>query len=232
MKRSFLGFLLAAGMMSGCAVDRTIGLAPGVQVTALEELPAPQAENSYVIGPQEKLVIEVVGAPTLSGIFLTDVAGNLAFPLIGLVEVAGKTPRDASALIADRLRGRYLRDPQVRVIPQELPVPSISVGGQVKRPGSYPAVGRQTLLRAVNQAEGMTEFARVDDVLIFRTVDGQRYVGAYNMAAIQRGNYADPVLYPNDIVVVGDSPERRRLETFLKLLPGFTTAAVLLITRN
>ncbi len=149
-----------------------------------------------------------------------------------MVDLAGKSPSEASELIADRLRGRFVLEPQVRVIPEEFPVPSISVGGQVKKPGSYPAVGRQTLLRAVNQAEGMTDFARVDDVLVFRTVNGQRYIGAYNMAAIERGNYADPVLYPNDIVVVGDSPERRRLETFLKLLPGFTTAAVLLITQS
>lgn len=232
MKLRVLGLLVAAGMVSACAVDRAIGLAPGVQVTSLEELPAPKGEISYAIGPQEKLAIDVVGAPSLSGTFLTDVDGHLAFPLIGLVDLAGKTPSEASTLIADRLRGRFVLDPQVRVIPEEFPVPSISVGGQVKKPGSYPAVGRQTLMRAVNQAEGMTDFARVDDVLVFRTVDDQRYVGAYNIAAIQRGNYADPVLYPNDIVVVGDSPERRRLETFLKLLPGFTTAAVLLITRN
>jgi polysaccharide export outer membrane protein len=232
MRFRVLGCLLAAGLLSACAVDRSIGLAPGVQVTALEELPAPRGEISYAIGPQEKLAIDVVGAPSLSGTFLTDIDGNLAFPLIGKVDLAGKSPSEASELIADRLRGRFVLEPQVRVIPEEFPVPSISVGGQVKKPGSYPAVGRQTLLRAVNQAEGMTDFARVDDVLVFRTVNGQRYIGAYNMAAIERGNYADPVLYPNDIVVVGDSPERRRLETFLKLLPGFTTAAVLLITQS
>lgn len=232
MRFRVLGCLLAAGLLSACAVDRSIGLAPGVQVTALEELPAPRGEISYSIGPQEKLAIDVVGAPSLSGTFLTDIDGNLAFPLIGTIDLAGKSPSEASELIADRLRGRFVLEPQVRVIPEEFPVPSISVGGQVKRPGSYPAVGRQTLLRAVNQAEGMTEFARVDDVLVFRTVNGQRYIGAYNMAAIERGNYADPVLYPNDIVVVGDSPERRRLETFLKLLPAFTTAAVILITQS
>jgi polysaccharide biosynthesis/export protein len=231
MKLRVLGLVLALGMISGCAVDRTFGAAPSVQVTTLEELPAPRGEIAYQIGPEERLTVDVVGAPLLSGRFLTDVDGQLAFPLIGTVDLAGKTPSDASDIIADRLRGQYVRDPQVRVIPEEFPVPSISIGGQVKRPGNYPAVGRQTLLRAVIKAEGLTEAARADDVLIFRAVDGQNYVGVYNMAAIQRGNYADPVLYPNDVVVVGDSPERRRLETFLRLLPGFTTAAVLLITR-
>lgn len=228
----FLVSVMAMVLLSACAIDRSIGLAPGIQVTALEELPAPRGEISYVIGPQEKLAIDVVGAPSLTGTFLTDIDGSLAFPLIGTVDLMGKTPREASQKISDRLRGRYLLDPQVRVIPEDYPVPSISVGGQVKRPGDYPAVGRQTLMRAVNQAEGLTDYARVDDVLVFRTVDGQRYIGAYNLAAIRRGNYPDPMLYANDVVVVGDSPERRRLETILRLLPGLTTAAVLLITRR
>lgn len=232
MKLRVLGLVLALGMISGCAVDRTFGAAPSVQVTELEDLPPPRGEISYVIGPQEKLAIDVVGAPLLSGTFLTDVDGTLAFPLVGTVDLAGKTPSDASDLIADRLREQYVRDPQVRVIPEEFPVPSISIGGQVVKPGEYPAVGRPTLLRAVNHAGGTSDYARADDVLVFRTVGGQTYVGVYNIAAIGRGNYPDPVLYPNDVVVVGDSPERRRFEAFLKLLPGFTTAAVLLITRR
>jgi polysaccharide export outer membrane protein len=220
-----------AGLLASCATDRPIGLATDVKVAALEELPAPRGDISYFVGPQEKLEIEVVGAESLSGTYLTDIDAKLAFPLIGVVELEGLTPSAASALIADRLRGRYLLDPQVRVIPEAFPVPSISVGGQVNRPGSYPAVGRQTLLRVVNQAEGLTEYAKQDDVLILRTVDNQRYIGVYNIRAIQRGNYADPQLFPNDIVMVGDSPERRRVDVLLQLLPPVLTTAAILISR-
>ncbi|PLK25424.1 polysaccharide export protein [Porphyrobacter sp. TH134] len=222
----------AAGLLAGCATDRSIGLAPEVQVTKLEELPAPRGEISYVVGLQEKLEIEVVGAESLSGTYLTDIDGRLAFPLIGVVELEGRTPSEASTLIADRLRGKFLLDPQVRVIPEEFPVPSISIGGQVKKPGSYPAVGRQTLLRVVNQAEGLTEFAKEDDVLVLRTVDNQRYIGVYNLRAIQRGNYPDPQLFPNDIVMVGDSPERRRIDALLQLLPPILTTAAILISQR
>lgn len=220
------------GLLASCATDRQIGLAPEVEVTALEELPSPRGEISYLVGPQEKLEIEVVGAETLSGTYLTDIDGQLAFPLVGVVNLEGRTPSEAAALIADRLRGRYLIDPQVRVIPEEFPIPSISVGGQVKKPGSYPAVGRPTLLRVVNQAEGLTEYAKEDDVLIMRTVDKQRYIGVYNIRAIRRGNYADPQLFPNDIVMVGDSPERRRIDTLLQLLPPVLTTAAILIAQR
>ncbi|WP_416832702.1 MAG: polysaccharide biosynthesis/export family protein [Erythrobacter sp.] len=229
--RNFV-FAVALLALSGCATDRPVGLAPEVTLTALETLPPPRGEISYVIGPQEKLEIEVVGAETISGTYLTDIDARLAFPLVGVLEFDGRTPAEAAVMIADRLRGRYLLDPQVRVIPEEFPVPSISVGGQVKRPGSYPAVGRQTLLRVINQAEGLAEYAQKDDVLILRTVDSERYIGVYNITAIERGNYPDPQLFPNDIVMVGDSVQRRRLDDFLQILPPLLTTSAILITRN
>lgn len=224
--------LLAASGLAACAtIDRSVGLAPEVQLTSLEELPAPRGEISYTIGRQSELEVVVVGAETLSGTYLTDIDGKLMFPLIGTIELEGQTPAQASRLIADRLRGAYVRDPQVRVIPKEFPVPSISVGGQVKRPGNYPAVGKQTLLRVVNSAEGLTEFARDDDVVVLRTVDGQRYIGVYNLAAISRGNYPDPQVYPNDVVMVGDSPERRMLDQILRIVPAILPAIAVVATR-
>lgn len=224
--------LVLAGMAAGCAIDRSVGLAPEVTVTSLEALPPPREGVSYVLGPQEKLEIEVVGAELFSGTYLTDIDGQLAFPLIGNLALDGKTPSEASKMIADRLRGRFLRDPQVRVIPEEFPVPSISVGGQVKKPGSYPAIGKQSLLKVINLAEGLTEFAKEDDVLVLRTVEGRRYIGVFNIRAIQRGNYADPQVYANDIVVVGDSPERRRLNVMLQVLPPVITTALILIAQQ
>lgn len=224
--------LPALAILAGCATDRSVGLSPDVTVTALETLPPPRGDISYVVGPQEKLEIQVVGAESLSGTYLTDIDGNLAFPLVGNLALDGKSPSEASAMIANRLRGRYLLDPQVRVIPEEFPVPSVSVGGQVRKPGSYPAIGKQTLLRVVNQAEGLTPYAKQDDVLVLRTVDNQRYVGVYSIRAIERGNYPDPQIYPNDIVMVGDSPERRRLDEIFKILPPLITSAAILIAQR
>lgn len=223
--------LAAAGLSTACATDRSLGLAPEIEVTTLEELPAPRGNAPYLIGPQEALEVEVVGATSLSGTYLTDIEGELAFPLIGRVNIDGKSPNEAGQIIADRLRGDYLLDPQVRVIPKDFASPSVSIGGQVQRPGNYPAVGQPTLLRLVNQAEGLTEYAKLDDVLVMRTVADQRYIGIYNLGAIQRGNYPDPPLFPNDIVLVGDSPERRRMQVLLQVLPTLLTTATILIAR-
>lgn len=221
------GLMLSVGL-SGCATDRTYGEARGIEVAELEGLPAPRLENLYVIGPQEALEIEVVGAERLSGKYLTDGEGRISFPLVGLLDLGGLAPNEAAELIANVLRGSYLLSPQVRVIPSEIPPPTVSVGGQVNQPGEYPVLGRQSLLRVVNQAGGLADYAKLDDVLILRNVGGQRYIGAYNIQAIQRGNYKDPTVYPNDIIVVGDSPSRRRLDSILRFAPLLSTSAILI----
>lgn len=226
--RTGLASLAAAIALSGCATDRTYGAAPGIEIAELEELPAPRIENLYVIGPQETLEIEVVGAERLSGTYLTDGQGRISFPLLGLLELEGLAPNEAADLIVNSLQGNYLLNPQVRVIPSEIPPRTVSVGGQVIKPGEYPVPGRQSLLRVINQAGGLAEYADLADVLVLRTVAGQRYIGAYNIEAIQRGNYADPTVYPNDIVVVGDSPARRRLDNILSFAPLLSTSAILI----
>ncbi len=224
----YIAALLATIFVGGCATDRTIGMAPGIEVTELEVLPEPTNDILYTIGPQEVLEIEVVGADPLSGTYLTNEEGSIGFPLLGILPLGGLSPDAAAKLIADGLRGRYILEPQVRVIPSEFPPPSISVGGQVKVPGSYPATGRPTLLRVINQAQGLDEYAKLDDVLVMRKVNGQDYIGLYNIGAIQRGNYADPLLYPNDIVMVGDSPGARRLDNILQFAPILSSAVILI----
>jgi len=220
--------IAAAAALASCATDRSYGVAQEIQVTDLEELPPPSGGVFYTIGPQEKLVIDVVGAEDLSGTFLTNADGIVSYPLVGDLKFGGVSPGDAGRMIEESLRGRFLLNPQVRVIPEEFPAPSISVGGQVENPGSYAASGNQTLLRVVNQAGGLAEYARLDDVLIMRVVDGESYIGAYNIEGIQRGNYPDPQLYPNDIVMVGDSPARRRIDNLLQFVPLLSSSAIII----
>jgi polysaccharide export outer membrane protein len=86
-----------------------------------------------------------------------------------------------------------------------------------------------TLLRAVASARGLTEFADEDDVVILRTVGGQRIAGLYNISAIRRGLYEDPALYANDLVVVGDSPQRRLFRDFVSLAPLLASPVIALL---
>jgi polysaccharide export outer membrane protein len=106
-----------------------------------------------------------------------------------------------------------------------------TVDGQVTQPGSYPAIGNITLMRAVATAKGVGEFARMDDVVVFRTVDGKPLAALYNLGAIRRGIYPDPKIYANDVIIVGDSNARRMFQKFLQVAPLLTTPLILALER-
>ncbi len=231
MSRICSAFILPLAAMlslSGCAKDRTIAAAPSVELTDLEALPEPDLAESAVIGPVEALEIRVVGAELITGSYTTDENGMLRFPFLGEIQAAGLSTSQLATRIANGLRGQYVQDPQV-IVRSERPLRrSISIGGQVESPGTYEASTSQTLIRAVNNAGGMTEYAQTDDVLVMRKVNGQSYIGVYNLEAIQRGNYADPRIFSNDIIMVGDSPSRRLLDGVLTFVPLLATSVVLI----
>lgn len=233
-------FLLIAPLLAvtACAGPGALGGSPQIQVTSGDTLPPPQRtdlfveDRPYLVGPFDKLTIDVYGISELSKKQVqTDASGRISFPLVGVIEAAGKTPGEIAKLIEDQLRGRYIRDPQVTVNLDETVSQVITVDGQVREPGLYPVVGRMTLMRAVATAKGTSEFAKLDDVVIFRTVAGQQMAALYNLKAIRRGAYPDPEVYANDVVVVGDSQARRIFKDILQASP-LITAPIIASIRN
>jgi polysaccharide biosynthesis/export protein len=232
--------------MVSCGHRDTIGrqaTAAGSQssaVKAIEQGPLPppdrvdlfEQNRPYLIGPFDKLLIDVFGIEELSNKEVqTDAGGRISFPLAGIIDAAGKTPAEVEQIIEDRLRGRFVRNPQVTVNLKETVSQVITVDGEVKEPGLYPVVGRMTLMRAVATAKGLTELSKQDDVVIFRTVQGTKMVGLYNLKAIRRGNYDDPEVYANDVVIVGDSSGRRLFKDGLQVLPALITPLIYILTR-
>lgn len=227
--RYFLVCLTAAGLLVGCAgKDRSVAMAPGIELTDLDSLPPPDGGYVTRVQPGDQLEITVLNSEPLSGTYIVDDQGNLDFPLVGAINVEGESATGVGEKIAQRLAGRFLRDPSVSVIPAELSQPTVSVGGEVEKPGAYPARLSRTLARTINNAGGLAEYAKTDDVVVMRTVGDTTYIGVYNIEAIQRGNYPDPRIYADDIVTVGDSPARRRLETILQFVPLLTSSAILI----
>jgi polysaccharide biosynthesis/export protein len=68
--------------------------------------------------------------------------------------------------------------------------------------------------------------------VIFRTVKGQQLAALYNLKAIRRGNYQDPEVFANDVVVVGDSQARRLFKDALQFVPLLTTPLVIALQNN
>jgi polysaccharide biosynthesis/export protein len=188
------------------------------------------AARPYHIGPLDKIEVKILNFPDLGGEFQTDVAGRLVMPLIGEVEAAGHTPIELATGIRAKLVA-YLQNPQVTVNLQEANGQNYTIDGQVTQPGSYAVTGDMTLMRAVAGAKGLNDYARMDDVVVFRTVGGKPLAALYNMDAIRHGYYADPKIYANDKIVVGDSKARRMFQQFLQVAPLLTTPLILALER-
>jgi polysaccharide biosynthesis/export protein len=206
---------LMLGAVAACASTPPLTSSRNVTVVDASTLPPPTradlsvAQRPYLIGPFDKLAINVFGVPDLSGEVQADASGRVSVPLVGSVDAAGKTPTELAAVIAEGLRGRYVRDPQVTINLKDTVSQVITVDGEVREPGLYPVVGRMSLMRAVATAKGVSEFAKLEDVVIFRTVDNKKLAALYSLKAIRRGAYEDPEVFAGDVVVVGDSPSRR-----------------------
>lgn len=231
-------FLTGIGMMlaiSGCA-GGVKPLAAGSHAQAVgTTMPVPtpsdytRAIRDYHVGPSDKIKIDVFGVPELQREIQVDGAGRFAFPLIGIIEAAGRTPGEISDDVARRLRAGFVRDPQVTVNLVESTTQTVTVDGSVQRPGMYPVLGRMTLQRAIAVAGGTAELANLEDVVIQREINSQTYVGLFNLGDIRRGNYADPEVFPSDLVIVGESRQRRLFRDLIQAAPLASTPLILLL---
>jgi polysaccharide export outer membrane protein len=219
--------LFATLLLSACGgrTQPLVGTSSLAVISDSSELPVPTradlntGDRPSLIGPLDTISVEVFGLPELSREVQVDASGRIAMPLIGTLEARGKTAEELARSVETALSTRYVRDPKVTVNIRSSVSQVVTVDGQVTEPGLYPVTNQMTLMRAVASAKGLSEFAKVDDVVILRTVDGKRMAGLYNIAAIRRGLYADPAIYPNDTIVVGDSPQRRLFRDLVSVAP-------------
>lgn len=124
------------------------------------------AISDYRLGPNDRTRIIVFNQPSLTGEFVLDGDGVLAFPLIGSVPARGMTPRELQQAIAAKLDPQYLRDPNVTV--EVLTRRPFYVLGEVQKPGNYPYVTGITALHAVAMAGGYTYRAKTTEYYIKR----------------------------------------------------------------
>lgn len=177
------------------------------------------ADRPALIGPLDTIEVDVFGIPDLRREMQVDASGRIAMPLAGTVDARGKTAEELAQAIEASLRARYVRDPQVTVNIKSSVSQVVTIDGQVVEPGLYPVTNQMTLMRVIASAKGLSEFARQDDVVILRTVGQRKMAGLYNVAAIRRGGYEDPPIYANDVIIVGDSPQRRLFRDLVAVAP-------------
>lgn len=213
-------------LVTGCAGREPLQSTSRLTVVSENAgLPAPDrndltaADRPSLIGPLDTIQVDVFNVPDLSREVQVDASGRISMPLAGTIDARGKTAGELASAIEAALRGRYVRNPEVTINIKSSVSQVVTIDGQVVEPGLYPVTNQMTLMRALASAKGVSEFAREDDVVILRNVNGRKMAGLYNIAAIRRGTYDDPAIYANDVVVVGDSPQRRLFRDFISLSP-------------
>jgi polysaccharide biosynthesis/export protein len=174
----------------------------------------------YRLGPGDLVKLQVFQLPDLEREVRVDNAGRITLPLIGAVEAAGSSISQIESQVASRYRDRYLQNPQVTLSMLESPNQQVTVGGAVEQTGIYPmGAPYLTLQQAVALAKGVSNVADRRNVIVFRTVNGERIFARFDLVQIQQGKLKDPDIYGGDIVIVDRSGAQLLLRTLIELTP-------------
>lgn len=145
--------------------------------------------------------------------YLVDNEGNIDYPVLGKLHVAGLTTRECEALIRKELQ-QYLNEvPNVTVRTSNY---KISVLGEVKSPGTYTVSDeRINIFQALALAGDMTVFSVRDDVQLLREDSlGNRRVLHLDLTSADIALSPDYYLQQNDIVYVKPTKAKVHSNTF------------------
>jgi len=177
---------------------------------AEEQRPIPAAAAAdYILQPSDLLNVQVFQEENLKRDVRVSQEYSITLPLIGKVDLKGKSLRQAEDLIRDLYNRDYLVNPQVNVVVVEYAKRTVNVIGQVNQPGAvlFPQEQGLTLLDAISRAGGFSRLANRSQVKLTRTnADGKTETYIINADDLIKGNSSNswPLLV-NDIVFV---PER------------------------
>ena len=114
-------------------------------------------EEDYRIGPNDVIDVRVENMPDLTQPFRVTASGTFLMPYIGRVTAVKKTTEELALLIADKLRGDYLKEPRVTVSVKEYNSRSFFIQGSVRSPGVFQIEGRPSMLELLTLAGGLTD---------------------------------------------------------------------------
>lgn len=212
---------LALGSLAACQPSHNASLPAGPDAYAMFPPAGAMVSTApYTILAGDAISVQVFQEPELSVDKVSvDDSGNIQLPLIGELRAAGRTAVEISDAITMRLGERFLREPRVVVSVVQRTERYVTVEGEVREPGVYEIDRNYTLLSALARARSPTQTARIDQVVIFRLVDGQRMGALFDLDRIREGRDPDPQIVGGDTVVVGFSALRGGYRDFLQAAP-------------
>jgi polysaccharide export outer membrane protein len=116
---------------------------------------AQEPPGDYRIGSKDLLEIRVLEISELNVERRVADSGAIDLPLLGQVNIAGKTAVEIQQQLESLLRAKYVNRANVSVIVKEFANKPVSIVGAVVRPGSLNISGRWYLLQAISAAGGL-----------------------------------------------------------------------------
>ncbi len=161
------------------------------------------ANNTYIIGVGDLLKVSVWKNEDLQAEVPVRPDGRISVPLIGEVHVAGLTPLEVQSLLTESYTS-FVTAPSVSVLVTQINSRKVFILGQVKKSGAFDILQPTNVMQALAMAEGMTEFARTNKVVVLREINGVKKRWEVNVDAIASGRRPDDnlVLEPGDTIIV------------------------------
>ena len=160
-------------------------------------------EDSFVIGDDDVLAINVWKEPDISRSIPVRSDGKISLPLVGEVQAAGLSPLNLEKDIASKLKN-YISEPEVTVMVQQVNSQKFNILGQVARPGSYVIANSPTVIDAIALAGGFRDFAKQKSIYVLRQGVSKDSRIPFNYKDVSQGkNMTQNIkLEPGDTVVV------------------------------
>jgi polysaccharide export outer membrane protein len=126
----------------------------------------------YELGAGDVIKIEVYDNSDLSTVARISAVGAILFPLVGEVQVGGKTIPQVVATLSERLADGYIVNPQISVFVEQFRSKKVVIMGEIGKPGLYELSGPTTILQLISTAGGLTK-----DAGDFATITGPDTAG-------------------------------------------------------
>ena len=170
------------------------------QSSAQTSRPLPNSNAKLGIG--DLIEVVVFGVPDLSTKTRISGSGDIYLPLIDYVHVADLTTDEAQGLIQKRLEdGAFVRGPHVSIFVDESASQSVTLIGEVSRPGPYPATGDRRLFDLISAAGGLTDKAGRNVTIEHRGTPGEK-VELRLSSNLAEDSMNNVDVFPGDTIIV------------------------------
>ncbi|MCT4603975.1 MAG: polysaccharide biosynthesis/export family protein [Marinifilum sp.] len=131
--------------------------------------------------------------------YQVDSNGNISLPIIGNIGVAGLTQREAQAKVQEHA-DEYLKDASVKV---KLLNFKVTVMGEVTTPGVYYNYNSSlSILEAISMANGITDHAKINRVLVIRTNNNESKTYRVDLSSKNFLKSEAFFIQPNDVIYI------------------------------